>query len=357
MWDLMLTGTLTPYQILKRATDEWGLRNRSGQKLSKAQIYNIFNNTFYYGEFEWPRKSGDIYKGAHKPMVTKEEFMRVQQMIGKTGRARPIKRSFSYGGCILHCGQCGCAIVGYSKTKHQMNGNIHNYTYYGCTKRKDIPCEQKAIREADLEKQVEVILSEIQIPESIHSFMMDWVRSQNQKQFEAIYAQNEANKQHYDAILKKIDGLIDMRATDLINDTEFQERKKIAEEEKSRLMGLIEANDGNVTNWLDTADKMFTFSELAAKRFREGDSETKRGILASLGWNLELKDKKLDISKENWIEPIKQIAKVLREELDRLEPQEALYSKTTVENLLNSRLVCAGEDLNFHTLAGATTSR
>ncbi len=357
MWELMLTGTLTPYQILKRATDDWGLRNRNGQKICKAQIYKIFNNSFYYGEFEWPRKSGDVYKGIHKPMVTKDEFMRVQKMIGKTGRARPIRRYFAYAGCILHCSECECAVTGYSKVKRQKNGNVHHYTYYGCTKRKDIPCKQQVVREANLENQVELVLSEIQIPETIHEFMMEWVRSENMKQFATIYAQNESNKRNYDSALKKIDGLIDMRATGLIDDAQFRERKVEAETEKDRLKSLIETTDNNVTNWLDTADKLFTFSELAVKRFKEGDPETRRGILTSLGWNLHIKDRKLDLSKEEWIEPVKHISKVLRDELNRLEPVSALEQKKTLENLLQSNLVCAGEDLNLHTLASATTSR
>lgn len=356
MWDLMLTGTLTPYQILKRATDEWGLRNRNGQKLSKAQIYNIFNNRFYYGEFEWPKRSGVVYEGVHPPMVSKDEFMRVQKMIGKTGRARPIRRYFPYGGCILHCGECECAITGYAKTKKQKNGNVHHYTYYGCTKKKEA-CDQKVVKEAELERQIIAILFHIRIPDSIHELMMDWVRSENEKQFAAIYAQNELNKQNYDLVLKKISGLIDMRASGLITDGEFQERKIDAEKEKDRLAELIKATDRNVTNWLDTADKLFTFTGLAFKRFRKGDPETRRAILASLGWNLQIKDKELDISREEWIEPVKQMATAIREKFDALEPLETLQNKKTLEDFFQSRLVCAGEDLNFHSLAAATTSR
>ena len=130
-----------------------------------------------------------------------------------------------------------------------------------------------------------------------------------------------------------------------------------AEKEKARLMELIKDTDQNVTTWLDTADKMFTFAELAIKRFKEGDEEVRRGILVSLGWNLCIKEKKLDLSREEWIEPVKRIAKALNEELSRLEPLSALENKTKIQNLLNSPLLCSGEDLNFHTLAGATTSR
>ncbi len=357
MWELMLSGRYTPYQILQKATNEWGLRNRKGQKLCKAQIYNIFNNTFYYGEFEWPQNSGDWYKGGHQKMITKEEFIKVQKMLGRTGRARPISHYFAYGGCVLHCSECGCAITGMAKTKRQKNGNVHYYTYYCCTKRKDIACSQKSIREEEIEKQVVKILSNIQIPESIHNLMMSWVKSENEKQFQHIYAQNDANKNAYETVLKKIDGLIDMRASGFINDIQFQERKVEAEKEKARLMELIGDTDQNVATWLDTADKMLTFAELAVKRFKEGKEEIKRGILLSLGWNLCINEKKLDLSKEEWIEPVKRIANILNDELSRLEPLEALENKTKIENLLKSPLLCPGGDLNSHALAGATTSR
>lgn len=341
MWELMLSGQYTPQQILTKATNEWGLRSRNGSKIAKSTLYYLFNNPFYYGEFEWPQGSGNWYKGNHKPMVTKAEFEKVQKMLGKTGRARPIKHYHAYGGCSLHCATCGGAITGYTKTKQQKNGNVHTYNYYFCPKHKGIPCKEEQFTEGSLEGQIEKILSEIQIPEAIHSFMMDWVRRENVKQFEHIYAQNEANKKAYDTALRKIDGLIDMRASELITDTQFQERKIDAEKARDRLIELIKDTDQNVTTWIDTADKMFTFAELAVKRFKEGSPDLKRGILVSLGWNLSIKDKKLDLSRENWIEPIKRIAKTLQQELPMLEPILALDHKAKIENLLNSPVMCA----------------
>lgn len=340
MWQMMLEGTHTPSQILAKATNEWGLRTKNGKNLSHSMIYHMFNNPFYYGEFEWPKNSGKWYKGTHQPMVTKEQFDRVQQLLGKTGRSRPIKHYFAYGGCILHCSECNCAITGYHKTKTQKNGNTHNYTYYACTKRKGIPCSQVPVTESSLESDIEKVLSQIQIPETIHGILMNWVKEENRRQFEHIYQQNDANKQAYEVILKRIAVLIDMRMSEIISEAQFLEKKIEAEKERERIFELIKNTDEHVTNWIDTANKMFTFAELAVKRFKEGNEEVKRGILNSLGWNLSIKDKKLDISKEKWIEPVKKIAKVLQQELPRLEPFLALQNKEKIENLLRTPMMC-----------------
>jgi hypothetical protein len=86
---------------------------------------------------------------------------------------------------------------------------------------------------------------------------------------------------------------------------------------------------------------MFTFAELAVKRFKEGTPETKRGILLSLGWNLSIKDRKLDLSRESWIKPIREIAKRLQAELPTLEPVLAVENKVKIVNLLQDSVLCS----------------
>jgi site-specific DNA recombinase len=340
MWELMLMGTHTPYQILTIATEAWGLRTRKGKRVSVSMIYKMFHNPYYYGEFEFPKKSGVWYKSHHQPMITKDEFDRVQKMIRKSTNPRPIKNYFPFGGCTLHCGECGCAVVGMAKTKTQKNGNVHHYTYYGCTKKRGM-CKQPPVSEKGIVVNTETILSSIQIPQSIHQFMLDWVQRENGKQFESIYAQIESNKNALDLNLKRMGGLIDMRAAGLITDTEFQERRTVMDTEKATLSQLVKEVDQNIITWIDTADKLFTFAELAAIRFKNGTPELQRGILVSLGWNLALSEKQLDLSREDWIEPVKRIAKKLNEQFPPLEPLSPLENKGKIEKLLNSPYMCS----------------
>ncbi|MEI7463148.1 MAG: recombinase family protein, partial [Candidatus Taylorbacteria bacterium] len=80
MWDLILTGEKSVAEIMRIANDDLGLRtpkrkNGSGvKKITKSLAYYIFTRTFYYGEFEFPTGSGNIYPGNHTPMITREEF-------------------------------------------------------------------------------------------------------------------------------------------------------------------------------------------------------------------------------------------------------------------------------------------
>ena len=100
-----------------------------------------------------------------------------------------------------------------------------------------------------------------------------------------------------------------------------------------------------------------TFAEEAVIRFKNALPEQQRGILLSLGWNLSIKDKQLDLTRESWIEPVKHIAKRVNDRLPTLEPFSPLDFKAEIEKFLNSTLMCAREDLNLQGIAPTTTSR
>ena len=95
MWQMMLTGNYTPPQILDIVSNEWNFKTRTtdkfaGKSLCRSAIYRIFKNAFYCGYYEYPKRSGDWYEGKHKCIVTKEEFQRVQALLGNKERPRPL---------------------------------------------------------------------------------------------------------------------------------------------------------------------------------------------------------------------------------------------------------------------------
>ena len=46
----------------------------SNKNLTLSNIYMMLGNPFYYGVFEYPKKSGNWYTGKHEPIITKEIF-------------------------------------------------------------------------------------------------------------------------------------------------------------------------------------------------------------------------------------------------------------------------------------------
>lgn len=82
---------------------------------------------------------------------------------------KKIEYNFSYGSKefsftrIMTCGSCGSGISAQEKTKHQQNGNVHHYVYYGCNKSRDKQCKETYTREEELVKQVCEIIDKLEI--------------------------------------------------------------------------------------------------------------------------------------------------------------------------------------------------
>jgi len=93
-------------------------RTELGKKhFSLGNIYRMLENPFYYGTFEYPRGSGNWYKGKHKPIITKELFDLVQGQIKKFSISQKENIEFAFTK-IMKCGLCGSGISASEKFKN-----------------------------------------------------------------------------------------------------------------------------------------------------------------------------------------------------------------------------------------------
>ena len=342
MFDMMLTGNNTVPHILNTAMDKWGLRNRKGQKIARSTIYRIFTDPFYYGVFEYPKESGNWYKGKHDPMITKEEYDRIQILLGRKGKPRSKRHTFAYRGHI-RCAECGAMITAEEKIKIQKNGNIHRYIYYHCTKRKNPDCSQGSIEEKELEKQIVDVLDKLEIPPEFHQWTMKWYRKENEKEASDRNKILSNQRKAYESCVKKIDSLIDMRAGGEINEEEFTNRKSILAKEKLQLQELLNDTDDRTSKWLDRAEEFFTFARDAKSEFENGDPEMKKKILSELGSNLLLKDKILGISIEKPLLQIEKVASTVQDIHNRLEPLKTGKNKIKMDKIYEKSSVLLRE--------------
>jgi site-specific DNA recombinase len=300
MWKLMLTGRYTPPQILDVVNNEWKLRTRKGNKIARSTIYRIFNNDFYSGYFECPKGSGEWYTGKHEPMVTREEFERVQALLGNTERPRPLTRRFDFTG-IMKCGHCGASITAEAKIKRQKNGNVHNYVYYRCTKRIDSKCPEKTVELSKLNEQVDLIIQGLTISDKFRDWAIKYlheVRKDEAKSFEKVLT---SKQKRVTEITKQLDALL-LRYTspnncsgELISDNEYKSAKNKLLEEKRSLEEDLASQSLQQEKWMEFSEKTFNFARYASIWFLKGDMETRRAIFSALGSNLSLKDRKVSI--------------------------------------------------------------
>ena len=293
MWDMMLTGEYNPQKVWEIAALQWGLRSRYGTVIARNTVYRIFSDPFYYGEFEYPKGSGNWIQGQHIPMVTREEFEKVQSLLGRASTYSKT-HEFAFRGPIT-CGECGALITAERKVRTQKNGIVRFYIYYHCTKRKNPNCTQRCIEEKKLEGQIADVLRSIEIPTSFREWAMDILKEQNKDNGQLQEKVMTSHRTEYDKLVKKLHNLIDLRANGEITPEEFAERKGDLLREKQRIEVLLNDTQHGTNEWIDTAEKYLTFAETARGRFEEGDLKTKKSILYALGSKLSLKDQKLTV--------------------------------------------------------------
>ncbi len=137
---------------------------KSGKPLTLSNVYLLLKNTFYYGEFEYPKGSGKKYQGQHIPIITKDLFNQVQNVITNEYNLRTQDKEFAFTK-MLTCGLCGSGITADEKFKNLKDGTQVRYVYYGCTKSRDKDCKCGYIREEELIEQLANIMDTISLDE------------------------------------------------------------------------------------------------------------------------------------------------------------------------------------------------
>ncbi len=313
LWDLMLDGTESVAEITRIADTELGLRSiprrkRGGTPMTQSGIYAMFHRPFYFGMVDY---DGLLHQGKHEPMVTKEEYDRVQGRLRKSNAAnRPKTRQndpFPYRG-LLRCGECGCAITFTRKTKTYKNGTSKSFDYCYCTrKRKNMKCSQSSgVSPDELTRQISRELKKYTIIPEFFDLAMECI-----EEFDAAETKKQAgvltslNK----AIIDKeesINNLQRMLFSGRCNEEFFDKERASLEAELTTLRKSRESAMNGNREWRDDAREYFNFARYAAENFQSDDDGKKRAVLASIGQNLTLKDGRLEF------EPIKYLVPVLK---------------------------------------------
>ena len=141
-----------------------GITTSSGKHFPKDQVKRMLLNPFYYGHF---RYAGEIHEGKHTPLLDKRLFDQVQATLMRRGKPQKGATAPQALCGLLRCGVCDMAITAEKKTKHQKNGNIHEYVYYRCTrKHKMVACKEPPITEPVLLAQLVDTLQGYALPKS-----------------------------------------------------------------------------------------------------------------------------------------------------------------------------------------------
>jgi site-specific DNA recombinase len=326
MWELMKRGACRPPEILTLANDKWGFRTRSGKKLSRSVIYHIFTNPFYTGYFEFPRGSGNWYQGKHKPMITMDEFEKIQVQLGKKDKPRAQKYSFPYRG-LIKCGECGATVIPDKKTqiicskcRYKFSSNnrascprcltpiekmarpiVLNYLYYRCFKRKHPSCTQRSVEIKTLERQISGILARIQISERFKDWVLKYLREDANSEIALNERFLNNQRKLYQDCVQKLDNLFQLKISPLnsdgsmMTDEEYLKHREELIKEKMKIARAMADSENRDKKELKVFEKVFNFACHANHWFQNGTAAEKTRVLQAISSNLILRDKILYI--------------------------------------------------------------
>lgn len=362
IWDMAIDGSYSIKKIHDIAQHQLGLTTKKrkrvgGSYLSASGIHRVLNNSFYCGEFEFPAGSGVFITGKHEPMITREEFDRVQIKLGAKGKPRTRSRQFAYTGPIS-CGECGCQIT--AEEKHQLictackhkfsysnredcpkcatkiqemrNPTILHYVYYHCTKKKKgVTCSQGSIEVGELERQLTAYLKRISINQRYFELVIADLKKSSGFEAETMQRILKNHQAAFARASERLNKLLELRLNGEIDAEEFQRKKNELTAEKEHLQKLIQSLSSSQTERINQCSAFFSSCVALVEKFEQAksnkDDKRLKEILLLLGSNLVLKDKKLFISLLKPFEILEKALETIPEAKEGFEPEKNAVPK------------------------------
>lgn len=291
LFNLALTGTYSLVQ-LRNESMKLGLRTRQHKRIgggwiTVAGIHRILTNPFYAGLLIW---NGTVSQGAHQPMISLDEFERIQKQLRRPGKERPVKQVFPFTG-LIRCGDCGFAVT--AEVKVKPSGKT--YTYYHCTKRRlDYHCPQKSVSATLMDEMLQEFLGKVRIHPRTLDLLLEHCKAAQQTNGAAIEAQRNALRHAIDICQRSLKNVTALRIRDLIPDEEFVAQREALQREAIQAEQNLKILDEQ-DSWLVPAQEVFLFCSKAVELYLTGDDAIKRRIVKTLGSNATLIDQKLNI--------------------------------------------------------------
>jgi len=277
MFELYATGLYSLLSLKKKMIAD-GMIYRNGKNFYKGTVEKILKNEFYTGIFYW---RGKKYENAdHEPIITKELFWKVQNILTKPNKYKSRKDLFMYTN-IIKCGVCGASI-----TAQIQKGR---YIYYHCSGSKG-NCKQPYVREEMITGAISSLLENIKIPDKVQQMILQGMRESLQEKIEYHNMCTQQIEKQMTILQHRIDQSYMDKLDGKINE-EFwlaQNNKWIAEKEKLS-MKLVSYQKADA-NYLEHAGFILELAKRASTLFKDANMEQKRKLVNMLFSNCSLKD-------------------------------------------------------------------
>jgi hypothetical protein len=260
------TGRYSLKALVKEVNSE-GFTLR-GRKICSSTVHQILRKRLYSGDFDW---NGTTYLGTHEPLVTREVWQRVQELLDSRAenKTRKVKHDFAFTG-LVRCGHCGCMLVGEIKKGR--------YVYYHCAGNRG-KCPEPYARQETLTGAFAGILQELVIAPAILEWLSDTVlESDRTEQAAREQAINRLQVQH-DHIRARIETMymdkLDGRITQEFFDRNSATWRSVQEAQLRKIRDIQTSAPASI----DQAVDMLRLTSRASELFLQQPAVEQRRLL------------------------------------------------------------------------------
>ena len=285
LFEWYATGDYSLKEVGRMARQAGFTFRKSGAAIPTATAHRILRKRIYTGDFEW---KGRVFQGTHPPIISRELWQRVQDVLDGRATRRPKRRrhQLAFSG-LIHCGHCGCSMVGETKKGR--------YVYYHCTGYRG-KCPEPYAREEVIERQFAELFRGLRLEPDVLAWVTKALREsqRDEKRFhEQAVARLQAesaqlNKRLEEMYLDKLDG----RVSAAVYDRKSAEWRR----EQERLLAAIEDHRQANRTYIDAGVRLLELASRAHELFLKQEAAGKRDLLKFVISNSTWRDGQLSIS-------------------------------------------------------------
>jgi len=281
-FELYASGRYNLRSLTKKMHD-MGLRSRTGRRVSLSGLAKTLNNPFYIGLIRI-QKTGEVYQGAHDPIIPKQLFDRVRDVLAGKVSVRTKRHSFVFSRSFV-CKKCSYSLIG-----ELQKGRV----YYRCH---SPHCRSAIIREDEANLQIQALLESMRFDETEARYLSvafnDFQTKLEQDDREISRQMQTAEAAITDRLHRLTDAYLDGNIEpEIYHDRKAQflmERQKFREPHTTsdRAMPVI-----------DQVSKFLELAKTAHLLYKSGEWQEKRELLLSITSNRVLNGKNLEFTLE-----------------------------------------------------------
>jgi site-specific DNA recombinase len=318
MFELYATGEYSLKKLVE-VTNKDGLRTRSGRKVPKSRMAALLGDPFYAGKI---RYNNTLHAGAHEPLLSRELFERVRQVLH--GKATPrFRKHFPLFKALIHCATCG-GLITWEIQKGHWYGHCNGYRE--CTAR-------KFVRQEKVAEQLLPYLDKITLKSDR---LVDWIKhALKESHLDEISYNNTSREElniRYDTIQKRLEFLYDDKVDGKISkDFYLKKFDQYTQEKEELLYGLRKQNASN-TQYYELGANILDLAHRAKEIYlAEGRTVEERRTLLNLVFsNLTLQADGINVS---YSKAFKILWGVTATWNTTFEPKESRMNETETEAL------------------------